>query len=64
MLLNLRALHSINMGLRKIVKLNFTYDQWLQKYKSTNVYTITLEEHTKYSKEFAAWRAGNIEKVH
>ena len=52
------------MGLRKIVKLNFTYDQWLQKYKGTDVYTITLKEHTKYSNEFAAWRAGNIEKVH
>ena len=41
-----------------------TYDQWLQRYKSTDVYTITLEEHTKYSKQFAAWRQDNMEKVH
>jgi hypothetical protein len=45
-------------------KSNITYDTWLKIYKATDIYKITLEEHRKYSKLFAAWREGNIEKVH
>jgi len=40
-----------------------TYDLWLQRYKGTDVHKVTLEEHTKYSKEYASWKKGNIEKV-
>ncbi len=45
-------------------KSNITYDMWLKIYKTTDIYEITLEEHRKYSKLFAAWREDNIEKVH
>jgi hypothetical protein len=48
----------------KLKKYNITYDMWLQMYKDTDIYKITLEEHRKYSKLFAAWREGNIEKVY
>ena len=47
----------------KIIKEDITYDMWLQMYKDTNVHKITLEEHTKYSKLFSAWKVGNIEKL-
>ena len=40
-----------------------TYDDWLQKYKGRTVYTIDINEHTKWSKEFKNWKKGNIEKV-
>ena len=40
-----------------------TYDDWLQKYKVRTVYTIDINEHTKWSKEFKKWKKGNIEKV-
>ena len=40
-----------------------TYDDWLQKYKGRTVYNIDINEHTKWSKEFKAWKKGNIEKV-
>ena len=37
---------------------------WLKLYKAKDIDTITLEEHTKYSKLFTSWREGNIKKVH
>jgi len=40
-----------------------TYDDWLKKYKGKGVYDIILEEHTKWFKEFKAWKKGNVEKV-
>ena len=48
----------------KLKKSRITYDMWLKLYKAKDVNTITLEEHTKYSKLYANWRTGNIEKVH
>jgi len=42
-------------------KLSFTYDTWLQKYKGKTVHEITVAEHTKWSKEYKAWKKGNIE---
>ena len=48
----------------KLKKSRITYDMWLKLYKAKDVDTITLEEHTKYSKLFASWREGNIKKVH
>jgi hypothetical protein len=47
----------------KVIKEDVTYDMWLQMYKDTDVDKITLDEHTKYSRLFKAWRAGNIERV-
>ena len=47
----------------KVIKEDITYDMWLQMYKETNVHKITMEEHVKYAKLFAAWKAGNIERV-
>jgi len=44
-------------------KTNWTYDDWLKKYKGKTVYEITINEHTKWSKEFKGWKVGNIEKV-
>ena len=44
-------------------KLSFTYDTWLQKYKGKTVHEITVDEHTKWSKEYKAWKSGNIEKL-
>lgn len=44
-------------------KASITYDMWLQTYKGVDVYTITLEQHVKWCKQFAAWKKGNIEKV-
>ena len=44
-------------------KLRFTYDLWLQKYKGKTVHDITVEEHTKWSKEYQSWKTGNIEKI-
>jgi hypothetical protein len=44
-------------------KLNYTYDMWLTKYKGKSVHDITVEEHTKWAKEYQSWRVGNIEKV-
>jgi hypothetical protein len=48
----------------KLKKSRITYDMWLKLYKAKDVNTITLEEHTKYSKLYANWRTGNIEKVY
>ena len=44
-------------------KTNWTYDDWLKKYKGKGVYDISLPEHAKWSEEFKKWKKGNIEKV-
>ena len=44
-------------------KSKMTYDMWLRNYKGRTVQSIDVNEHTKWSKEFQAWRVGNIEKV-
>ena len=44
-------------------KLRFTYDLQLQKYKGKTVHEITVEEHTKWSKEYKSWKTGNVEKL-
>ena len=44
-------------------KSKMTYDMWLQNYKGRTVKDIDVNEHTKWSREFQAWRVGNIEKV-
>ena len=46
-----------------IKKSKITYDIWLQMYKGVDIHTITLEEHTKWCTQFAAWKKGNVEKV-
>ena len=47
----------------ELVKSRMTYDEWLKKYKGKSVHDLYVDEHTKYSKEFQAWKRGNIEKV-
>ena len=44
-------------------KSSFSYNDWLVKYKGKTVKEIDVNEHTKWAKEFQAWRVGNIEKV-
>ena len=44
-------------------KMRITYDDWLQMYKGRTVFTITVQEHTIYHKQYKAWRQDNIEKV-
>ena len=44
-------------------KTNMTYDECLKKYKLKTVYDIDVNEHTKWSRQFRAWKKGNIEKV-
>ena len=44
-------------------KSSITYNDWLVKYKGKTVKQIDVNEHTKWSREFQAWRVGNIEKV-
>jgi len=44
-------------------KTNWTYNDWLQNYKGKSVYDISLPEHEKWSRQFKAWKKGNIEKV-
>ena len=44
-------------------KSSITYNDWLVKYKGKTVKEIDVNEHTKWAKEFHAWRVGNIEKV-
>ena len=44
-------------------KSNFTYNDWLVRYKGKTVHDITVEEHTKWSKEYQSWKTGNIEKI-
>ena len=45
------------------VKSRMTYDKWLKRYKGKTVHDIDVNEHTKWSREFQAWKQGNIEKV-
>ena len=40
-----------------------TYDLWLQRYKGKTVHDLTVNEHTKFSREYKAWKQGNVEKV-
>ena len=47
----------------KIQKSSINYRTWLVLYKGKDIDKLTLEEHTKFSKQFAAWKVGNIEKV-
>jgi len=47
----------------KIQKANIDYRRWLLIYKAKDLDKLTLEEHTKFSKLYAAWKVGNIEKV-
>ena len=51
------------MGPPKIQKSKINYRTWLVLYKGKDIDKITLEEHTKFSKMYAAWKVGNIEKV-
>ena len=44
-------------------KSRVTYNDWLVKYKGKTVHDITLEEHSKWSKEYQSWKQGNIEKI-
>ena len=44
-------------------KSKMTYDMWLQRYKDRTVQSIDVNEHTKWAREYQAWRVGNIEKV-
>ena len=48
---------------KHFLKSKMTYDMRLQRYKDRTVQSIDVNEHTKWSKEFQAWRVGNIEKV-
>jgi len=51
------------MAEKEKLKSAYSYDDWLQKYKGKSVHDITLEEHTKFSKEYKSWKTGNIEKL-
>ena len=44
-------------------KSKMTYDMWLRNYKGRTVKDIDVNEHTKWAREYQAWRVGNIEKV-
>ena len=44
-------------------KRRYTYDLWLQRYKGKTVHDLNVNEHTKFSREYKAWKQGNIEKV-
>jgi len=44
-------------------KSRITYNDWLQRYKDRTVQSIDVNEHTKWAREYQAWRVGNIEKV-
>jgi hypothetical protein len=48
---------------KHFLKSKMTYDMWLQTYKGRSVNDIDVNEHTKWSKQFQAWKIGNIEKV-
>jgi hypothetical protein len=48
---------------KTIQKANIDYRRWLLIYKAKDLDKLTVEEHTKFSKQFAAWKVGNIEKV-
>jgi len=44
-------------------KSRITYNDWLVRYKDRTVQSIDVNEHTKWAREYQAWRVGNIEKV-
>ena len=44
-------------------KNRMTYRSWLTKYKGLDLDELTMEEHTKASREFNNWKVGNVEKV-
>ena len=48
---------------KHFLKSKMTYDMWLQRYKDRSVQSIDVNEHTKWAREYQAWRVGNIEKV-
>tara|TARA_B100001079_G_C15985503_1_gene329438 strand:+ start:244 stop:405 length:162 start_codon:yes stop_codon:yes gene_type:complete len=48
---------------KAIQKSQIDYRRWLLIYKAKDLDKLTLEEHTKFSKLFSAWKVGNIEKV-
>ena len=48
---------------KHFLKSKINYGAWLTRYKGRDIKTITLEEHTKWAREYQAWRVGNIEKV-
>jgi len=51
------------MAKKAIKKSSINYRTWLVLYKGKDIEKLTLEEHTKFSKLYAAWKVGNIEKV-
>lgn len=51
------------MAQQKIQKSSINYRTWLVLYKGKDIEKLTLEEHTKFSKLYAKWKVGNIEKV-
>ncbi len=40
-----------------------TYDEWIKRYKGKTVHDITVNEHTKFSKQYKGWKNMNIEKM-
>ena len=44
-------------------KSKISYDLWLQMYKNSDVYTITLEQHIKWCPQFALWKKDNNEEA-
>ena len=51
------------MARKAIKKSDIDYRKWLLIYKGKDLDKITVNEHTKFSKLFIAWRTGNIEKI-
>ena len=51
------------MARKAIKKSDIDYRNWLLLYKGKDLDKITVNEHTKFSKMYAAWKIGNIEKV-
>lgn len=51
------------MAKKAIKKSDIDYRTWLLLYKGKDLDKITVNEHTKFSKMYAAWKIGNIEKV-
>ena len=51
------------MAKKTIKKSSINYRTWLVLYKGKDIEKLTLEEHTKFSKLYAKWKVGNIEKV-
>lgn len=46
-----------------MTKSKITYDLWLQMYKNSDIYTVTLAQHTKWCAQFALWKKDNYEKA-